>query len=64
MKEKLNGYWTSEADPAITICIDRVFKKGYVTGYSYVKTLAGTVYGKIKLTNEELLSGYKRQGKQ
>lgn len=60
MKDNLRGYWVSQADPSITICVDRVFKKGYVTGYSYKKTDSGTIHGQFKATNEELLSGYKR----
>lgn len=65
MKERLNGYWVSKEDPSIGVFIERVFKKGpkkgYVTGFSYVETIAGTVHAEFKATNEQLLNGFKRK---
>jgi hypothetical protein len=59
-KETLHGYWVSKKDPSVTICIDRVFKKGYVTGFKYTKIPEGTVHGQLKISTEELLEQYER----
>jgi hypothetical protein len=58
--KSLNGYWTSKIDPNRYIYVERVFKKGYVTGFSYLKIAKGEVVGALKITHEELQRDYER----
>lgn len=58
-KERLNGYWTSKADKAVYIFVEKVYKKGYVTGLTYRRTDDGEVFlPPFKMLTEELTSGY------
>lgn len=59
--KSLNGYWTSVIDPCRYIYVERVFKKGYVTGFSYLRLGEGKeVVGALKITHEELQRDYER----
>lgn len=60
-KQKLNGYWVSKTDPDVTIYVDRVYKKGYVTGFRYKKIPEGELASQLKITHEELLEQYERK---
>lgn len=60
-KETLNGYWVKKDDPSVTIYVERVFKKGYVTGFKYTDEMGSTVIGQLKISHEELLEQYERK---
>jgi len=60
-KQKLNGYWVSKSDPNVYIYVDRVYKKGYVTGFWYKKIPEGELASPLKITHEELLEQYERK---
>jgi hypothetical protein len=57
-KKTLNGYWTSKENKNLTVYVERVFKKGYVTGFSYLKTDKGEVIGRLKCSHDELKENY------
>ncbi|UYL93917.1 hypothetical protein PK21_gp74 [Geobacillus phage vB_GthS_PK2.1] len=59
---KLNGYWTSKTDPNVTVYVEKVYKKGYVTGFKYKKMPFGEVHSRFKATFDELLKQYEREG--
>lgn len=56
-KERLNGYWTRKYGGHY-VFVDRVYKKGYVTGRKYYKTDEGEVMGDFRATHEELKRDY------
>jgi hypothetical protein len=58
--KSLNGYWTNKADKNCYVYVERVFKKGYVTGFSYLKVSDGEVISQLKITHEELQEQYER----
>jgi hypothetical protein len=60
MGKSLNGYWQSKTDPAVTVYVEKVFKKGYVTGFHYRKVSDGTVHAPLKISHEELQRDYTR----
>lgn len=63
-KQSLHGYWTSKEDPNVYIVVDKVYKKGYVTGFRYEKIPVQDGYGEVasqlRITQEELLSNYEK----
>lgn len=60
MNKRLNGRWVNKADSNITVFVEKVFKKGYVTGFIYTKTPEGEIHGQMKMSQEELLDNYER----
>ncbi|AQY55094.1 hypothetical protein [Geobacillus phage TP-84] len=59
---KLNGYWISKTDPNVTVYVEKVYKKGYVTGFKYMKVADGEIHSRFKATFDELLDQYERKG--
>ncbi|MDW8515098.1 hypothetical protein [Priestia flexa] len=59
-KGSLNGYWTSKEDKNRYVFVERVFKKGYVTGFSYLKVADGEVISSLKITHDELQEQYEK----
>jgi hypothetical protein len=60
--KSLNGYWIKKADPNIKIFVEKVFKKGYVTGFEYI-TINGVEYPSmtpLRISHEELKSEYEQ----
>jgi hypothetical protein len=57
----LNGYWVKKDDENETVYVEKVFKKGYVTGFKYLSTPAGTIHSQFKITHDELLEQYNRK---
>lgn len=65
-KQKLNGYWTNKANPDMYIFVEKVFKKGYVTGFKYSKNAEGKEVihlDGLKITHEELERDYERNNR-
>ena len=58
--KSLNGYWVNKADKSISLYVERVYKKGYVTGFKYHKIAGATVHSQFKATHEELQNDYER----
>jgi hypothetical protein len=61
MAKSLNGRWYSITDPAVSLFIDKTYKKGYVTGFKYRKLKdGGEIHAQYKGTYEELQTYYTR----
>lgn len=58
MAKSLNGYWISNENPDVTVFVEKVYKKGTVTGFKYTKIRQGEVIGEFKATHEELQRDY------
>jgi hypothetical protein len=58
---KLQGYWISKSDRCTTVCVERVYKKGHVTGFKYQDEMGYTVHSQLKITWKELLEQYERK---
>jgi hypothetical protein len=58
--KSLNGYWNSKKEENVEIYVEKVFKKGYVTGFHYRKVSDGVVHSPLKITHEELERDYTR----
>ena len=63
MAEKLNGMWERKNDPADYIRVERVYKKGYVTGFQYFNRDGQEVISTtpVRMTTEELKERYQRR---
>lgn len=63
MPKSLNGYWTCKADNNRYIYVEKTFKKGYVTGFSYLSVDGKTVISTtpLKITHEELQNQYEKE---
>ncbi|ERH59206.1 MULTISPECIES: hypothetical protein [Bacillus amyloliquefaciens group] len=53
-KTRLNGYWDNRLDANETVYVDRVYKKGYVTGFKYLQVGEHEVISPFRATYEEL----------
>ena len=61
MPSLYNGRWKSKTDPTVTLVIEKTYKKGYVTGFSYCTLPDGRrVHGKVKLTFSEIEQDFRR----
>lgn len=61
IKQRLNGYWVHKTNPDVTVYVEKVWKAGHVTGFSYTKTPKGTVHGELRITHDELKQDYERE---
>lgn len=58
---RLNGYWVNKDNEQETVYVEKVFKKGYVTGFGYLTTEKGQIHSQFKATHEELQRQYNRK---
>lgn len=60
--KRLNGRWIKKSDPNVTVFVEKVFKKGYVTGFTYIK-INGVEHmsmNPLKISHEELQNEYEQ----
>lgn len=64
MAKSLNGRWYSKTDPAVSLAIEKTYKKGYVTGFKYTtyphKNGNRIVHEKFRAEYKEIEAGYTR----
>ncbi|AQS44192.1 hypothetical protein LSG23_09390 [Bacillus velezensis] len=60
-KSRLNGYWDNRLDANETVYVDRVYKKGYVTGFKYLQVGEREVTSPFRATYEELEGNYNKR---
>lgn len=58
--KRLNGRWIKKDDRNVEVVIEKVYKKGYVTGYQYERIGSGMVHSPFKTSHDVLQAQYKQ----